>query len=72
MSSCKLHCRKFIFNSIYFYSSIMTHASVPEDQRAELGITHSLVRLSVGLEDTDDLITDLEQAFKEAFQSNEL
>lgn len=50
----------------------MTHASVPEDQRAELGITHSLVRLSVGLEDTSDLISDLEQAFKETFQSNEL
>lgn len=50
----------------------MTHASVPEDQRTELGITNSLVRLSVGLEDTDDLISDLEQAFKEAFQNNEL
>lgn len=50
----------------------MTHASVPEEQRAELGITDSLVRLSVGLEDTDDLISDLEQAFKEAFQSIEL
>lgn len=40
----------------------MTHASVPEDQRAKLKITHNLIRLSVGLEDVDDLIEDLKQA----------
>jgi cystathionine beta-lyase/cystathionine gamma-synthase len=40
----------------------MTHASVPEDQRAQLGINDSLVRLSVGVEDTEDLIAELEQA----------
>lgn len=45
----------------------MTHASVPAEQRAELGITDSLIRLSVGLEDTEDLVDDLEQAFKVAF-----
>jgi cystathionine gamma-lyase len=40
----------------------MTHASVPEDQRRALGISDALIRMSVGIEDTDDLITDLEQA----------
>lgn len=40
----------------------MTHASVPAIQRAELGITDSLVRLSIGLEDVEDLIDDLDQA----------
>ena len=40
----------------------MTHASVPADQRAGLGINDSLIRLSVGIEDAADLIADLEQA----------
>lgn len=46
----------------------MTHASVPEDQRKVLGISDSLIRLSVGLEDADDLIDDLKQALKVAFE----
>jgi cystathionine beta-lyase/cystathionine gamma-synthase len=40
----------------------MTHASVPEEKRAELGITDGLVRISVGIEDEADLVADLEQA----------
>ncbi|KFC20403.1 cystathionine gamma-synthase [Chryseobacterium sp. FH1] len=43
--------------------ALMTHASIPEDKRAVLGITDDLVRLSVGIEDAEDLIADLEQAF---------
>lgn len=43
--------------------ALMTHASIPEDKRAALGITDDLVRLSVGIEDAEDLIADLEQAF---------
>ncbi|MFC4687135.1 cystathionine gamma-synthase [Epilithonimonas pallida] len=43
--------------------AMMTHASIPEDKRAVLGITVDLVRLSVGIEDAEDLIADLEQAF---------
>lgn len=43
--------------------ALMTHASIPEHKRAELGITDDLVRLSVGIEDAEDLIADLEQAF---------
>jgi cystathionine gamma-lyase len=40
----------------------MTHASIPADKRAELGISDALVRLSCGVEDADDLIADLQQA----------
>ncbi len=40
----------------------MTHASVPADKRAELGITDGMIRVSVGIEDRADLIADLEQA----------
>jgi len=43
--------------------AMMTHASIPEEKRAVLGITDDLVRLSVGIEDAEDLIADLEQAF---------
>jgi cystathionine beta-lyase/cystathionine gamma-synthase len=42
----------------------MTHASVPPDRRAALGITEGLVRLSCGVEDAGDLLADLEQAFE--------
>ena len=42
----------------------MTHASVPKEQRDALGVTDSLVRLSVGIEDVRDLIEDLKNAFE--------
>ena len=42
----------------------MTHASIPPDVRAEIGITDGLVRLSVGIESLEDLIQDLEVALK--------
>lgn len=48
--------------SLIEHPAIMTHASVPPEVRGELGIGDSLVRLSVGVEDVDDLIADLEQA----------
>ena len=48
--------------SLINHPAIMTHASVPEEIRARLGISDSLVRLSVGVEDVSDLIADLEQA----------
>ena len=44
----------------------MTHASVAPAERAELGISDSLIRLSVGLEDEEDLIADLEAALTAA------
>jgi cystathionine beta-lyase/cystathionine gamma-synthase len=40
----------------------MTHASVPPELRRKMGITDSLIRLSVGIEDVDDLVEDLDQA----------
>ncbi|MCG3089421.1 methionine gamma-lyase [Sporosarcina cyprini] len=45
------------------HPATMTHSSVPEKERLQMGITDSLLRLSVGLEHADDLIADLEQAF---------
>ena len=48
--------------SLIEHPAIMTHASVPADQRTKLGITDNLVRLSVGIEGVDDLIADLDQA----------
>jgi cystathionine beta-lyase/cystathionine gamma-synthase len=44
----------------------MSHASMPEDVRRDVGITDGLVRLSVGLESVGDLIEDLEQALDHA------
>lgn len=41
---------------------IMTHAAVPKEEREKLGISDTLVRLSVGVEDLDDLVRDLENA----------
>jgi cystathionine gamma-lyase len=48
--------------SLIEHPAIMTHASIPADKRAELGISDALVRLSCGVEDADDLIADLQQA----------
>jgi cystathionine beta-lyase/cystathionine gamma-synthase len=43
----------------------MTHASIDKDVRESLGITDNLLRLSIGIEDVDDLIADLEQALQQ-------
>ena len=48
--------------SLIEHPGIMTHASIPAEKRAELGIDDGLVRLSVGVEEADDLIADLAQA----------
>jgi methionine-gamma-lyase len=42
----------------------MTHADVPDDEKESLGLTESMVRLSIGVENYKDLIWDIEQAFK--------
>ncbi|MBQ4462896.1 MAG: PLP-dependent transferase, partial [Eubacterium sp.] len=42
----------------------MTHAAIPAEVRQKVGIVDELIRLSVGIEDVDDLIADLEQAIK--------
>jgi cystathionine beta-lyase/cystathionine gamma-synthase len=46
------------------HPATMTHASVPAEERRRLGITDGLVRISVGIEDVEDLIADLENAFR--------
>ena len=46
--------------------AIMTHASIPEQERNAKGVTDSLIRISTGVEDKQDLINDLRQAFKAA------
>ena len=48
--------------SLITHPAAMTHAAVPEAERNEMGITDGLVRLSVGIEDVEDLIEDLDQA----------
>lgn len=50
--------------SLIEHPAIMTHASIPQKVREQLGITNNLIRLSVGIENVDDLIADLEQAFQ--------
>ncbi|MBP1678582.1 MAG: Cys/Met metabolism PLP-dependent enzyme [Bacteroidetes bacterium] len=52
--------------TIITHPATMTHASVPEEQRLAIGVTDGLVRISVGLEDPEDLIADLDNAFRKA------
>jgi cystathionine beta-lyase/cystathionine gamma-synthase len=52
--------------SLANHPATMTHASVPADRRADLGITDGLVRLSIGVEDSQDLLEDLDQALTAA------
>jgi len=50
--------------SLVGHPATMTHASIPKEEREKIGIVDSLIRLSVGIEDADDLIADLEQALR--------
>jgi cystathionine gamma-lyase len=50
--------------SLIGHPAIMTHASVPKAMRDRMGVTDGLVRLSVGIEDADDLIQDLDDALR--------
>ncbi len=67
------HCRLFTLaeslggvESLVNHPAVMTHASVPAETRARLGISDSLIRLSVGIEDCADLLADLDQALDAA------
>jgi cystathionine gamma-lyase len=51
--------------SLINHPAIMTHSSLPEDIRTRLGISDTLIRLSVGVEDVDDLIADLDYALSD-------
>jgi cystathionine beta-lyase/cystathionine gamma-synthase len=48
--------------SLINHPATMTHASIPREERIKNGLSDSLIRLSVGIEDISDLIADLEQA----------
>ena len=48
--------------------ALMTHANVPAETRAELGLTDNLIRVSVGVEHIDDLLSDISQALAATFR----
>ncbi|HAP00842.1 MAG TPA: cystathionine gamma-synthase, partial [Bacteroidetes bacterium] len=50
--------------SLIGHPATMTHASIPKEERDKSGLADTLIRLSVGVEDAEDLIADLEQALK--------
>jgi len=52
--------------SLVGHPATMTHASIPREERLKAGLTDGLIRLSVGIEDVDDLIEDLARALKKA------
>lgn len=65
------HCKIFTLaeslggvESLIEHPAIMTHASVPKEMREKLGITDGFIRISIGIEDVQDLQNDLEQAFQ--------
>ncbi|XP_038268013.1 cystathionine gamma-lyase isoform X2 [Dermochelys coriacea] len=60
------------YESLAEHPAIMTHASVPEEEREVLGINDTLIRLSIGLEDAQDILEDVEQALKVACSSHVL
>ena len=57
--------------SLIGHPASMTHASIPKSEREKAGLNDSLIRLSVGIEDIDDLIDDLEQALAEVPELSE-
>ena len=58
--------------SLISHSATMTHKSIPNDQRRAAGVADSLIRLSVGLENVEDLILDIEQALKKISASKHI
>ncbi|MBQ7070590.1 MAG: PLP-dependent transferase, partial [Ruminococcus sp.] len=50
--------------SLVCHPSSMTHASIPEEIRKKVGITDGLIRLSIGIEDIDDILADLDKAIR--------
>ena len=57
--------------SILSYPVTMSHACVPKEEREKQGVTEGLLRLSVGIEDTEDLLADLEQALEQVLTQKE-
>ena len=52
--------------SLVCHPATMTHAAIPKETRETIGITDRLIRLSVGIENSDDLLADLKQAIAES------
>jgi cystathionine beta-lyase/cystathionine gamma-synthase len=52
--------------SLVDHPASMTHASIPKEERQKVGLQDGLIRLSVGIEDADDLIADLDRAIAKA------
>jgi cystathionine beta-lyase/cystathionine gamma-synthase len=52
--------------SLINHPASMTHASIPKEERIKNGLLDSLIRLSIGIEDAEDLLNDLEQALQKA------
>ena len=50
--------------SLIEHPASMTHASVPRERRLQLGVSDGLIRVSTGVEDAEDLLEDLERAFR--------
>ena len=65
---CDILCRKprGVVESIISYPAKMSHAAMPAHEREARGVTDTLVRLSVGLEDAEDLIGDLDRVINGA------
>ena len=55
--------------SLIEHPALMTHATIPAEQRAAIGIDDGLVRLSVGIEHIDDLIADLDNALRQSTET---
>lgn len=67
LSSCKIFTLAESLGgveSLMSHPASMTHAAIPKEERVKSGVTDSLIRLSVGIEDADDLMEDLDQALK--------
>jgi len=65
LSSTKLFCLAESLGgveSLINHPATMTHASIPREERLKNGLTDSLIRLSIGIEDAEDLIADLKKA----------
>jgi cystathionine gamma-lyase len=57
------------YESLVDVPAVMTHASVSAEERASLGIKDTLIRLSVGLEEAEDLVEDVRQALKASYEA---
>ena len=62
---CSLAVSLGSVDTLVEHPASMTHAVMPKDMRESLGISDGLVRVSVGIEDAEDIVWDFEQAFNE-------